>query len=164
VNINTGLVGKHLASAGIPIEVDVPRLHVHSGVIPISGQSGELVPPSNPQLLGWWKEGRRVGEAQGSAVVTGHTVSVGGGAFDHLGELVPGDHIKVRTAAGSIEYVVRQSRDVPVAKLARTAKEIFRLTGPGRLVLITCSDFNGHVYLSNSVVYAVPIKDKPRAK
>jgi LPXTG-site transpeptidase (sortase) family protein len=161
VTPNPTLLGKRLEAAGKPVEVWVPRLHVRSQVVPISGRTGELVPPSNPQELGWWQEGREAGAPQGSVVVTGHTVSTGGGAFDHLGELVPGDHIRVRTSAGSIVYVVQTSRDVPVAKLARTAKQIFRQTGDGRLVLITCSDFNGQIYLSNSVVYATPEKDLP---
>ncbi|MCX6395019.1 MAG: class F sortase [Propionibacteriales bacterium] len=156
------LLGKRLRSAGTPLEVTVPRLKVNSSVVPISGQSGSLLPPNNPQILGWWQEGSGVGSAAGSAVVTGHTVSTGGGAFDQLGKLVPGDKIKVRTAAGTIDYVVRQVRDVPVDVLARTAKEIFDQTRAGRLVLITCSDFNGTVYLSNSVVYADPVKDAPQ--
>jgi len=43
--------------------------------------------------------------------------------------------------------------------LAKHAGEIFTRSGDGHLVLITCSDFNGTVYLSNSVVYAVPVSD-----
>ena len=158
----TTLAGKRLASSGPPLEVVVPRLKVSSPVVPISGQSGELLPPSNPQLLGWWQEGSKVGTARGSAVVTGHTVNAGGGAFDHLGELVRGDRVKVRTATGTIEYVVRESRDVAVAELARTAETIFSQAVDGRLVLITCSDFDGKVYRSNAVVYAVPVKESPR--
>ncbi|MCW2857740.1 MAG: class sortase [Marmoricola sp.] len=157
------IVAQRLAAAGVPLEVSVPRLHVDSVVIPISGQSGELLPPSDPQELGWWQEGRQVGARQGSAVVTGHTVHTGGGAFDHLGELVPGDRIRVRTSAGWITYEVQKSQTVTVAQLAATADQIFQQAGPGRLVLITCSNFNGVVYLTNSVVYAVPIKDAPFA-
>ncbi|MCW2754263.1 MAG: class sortase [Marmoricola sp.] len=155
------IVAQRLAAAGVPLEVSVPRLHVDSVVVPISGQSGELLPPSDPQELGWWQEGRQVGARQGSAVVTGHTVHTGGGAFDHLGELVPGDRIRVRTSAGWITYDVEQSQTVTVAQLAATADQIFQQAGPSRLVLITCSNFNGVVYLTNSVVYAVPIKDAP---
>ncbi|RNL62390.1 class F sortase [Nocardioides marmoriginsengisoli] len=158
---NPTLLGTRLKSAGKPLELWVPRLKVRSEVVPISGQSGELLPPDDPQILGWWQEGRYAGAGHGSVVITGHTVNGGGGAFDHLGELVPGDKIRVRTEAGSIRYVVQQSRDVSVDKLARTAEEIFRQSGDGRLVLITCSDFNGEVYLSNSVVYATPVKDEP---
>ncbi|RNL77337.1 class F sortase [Nocardioides marmorisolisilvae] len=150
-----------MASAGDPLEVQVPRLKVDSQVVPISGQTGELLPPDDPQVLGWWQEGRGAGAENGSAVVTGHTVHTGGGAFDHLGELVAGDTIRVRTDAGWIGYVVQRSRVYSTATLARDAASIFTLQGPGRLVLITCSDFNGSVYLSNSVVYAVPVTDEP---
>ncbi|MCW2787312.1 MAG: class sortase [Marmoricola sp.] len=153
-----------LAAAGKPLELWVPRLGVRSPVVPISGQSGELVPPNDPQILGWWREGREAGAAQGSVVVTGHTVSTGGGAFDHLGELVARDRIRVRTAAGWITYVVEQVNDVSVAKVARTAAAIFRQTGDPRLVLITCSDFDGRVYRSSSVVYAIPVADRPAAR
>lgn len=158
---NASLLGHRLGAAGVPLEVRVPRLHVDSNVVPISGQTGELLPPNDPQVLGWWQEGRQAGAAQGSVVVTGHTVHLGGGAFDHLGELVPGDRIRVRTGSGWITYSVVLSHNVTVAQLAATADEIFRLDGPGRLVLITCSNFNGVVYLTNSVVYAVPVKDDP---
>ncbi len=153
--------GVRLASAGVPLEVDVPRLRVSSDVVPISGQTGELLPPDDPQILGWWQEGRRAGARSGSAVVTGHTVQAGGGAFDNLAELVPGDIIRVRTDAGWIRYVVSRSRIYSVEGLARNAKDIFALRGPGRLVLITCDDFNGEVYLSNAVVFAVPVADQP---
>ncbi|MFL6158325.1 MAG: sortase domain-bontaining protein, partial [Marmoricola sp.] len=155
------LAGRALASAGDPLEVQVPRLKVDSQVVPISGQTGELLPPDDPQVLGWWQEGRGVGAESGSAVVTGHTVHTGGGAFDHLGQLVAGDRIRVRTKTGWIGYVVQRSRVYSTATLARDAASIFALQGPGRLVLITCSDFNGQIYLSNSVVYAVPVLDQP---
>lgn len=164
VEVNESLAGKRLASAGAPLEVTVQRLEVNAPVLPISGQSGELFPPDDPQVLGWWQEGAVVGAATGTAIVTGHTVSGGGGAFDHLKELVAGDQLSVRTAAGTIEYIVRESQDLPVAELARKAAAIFDQTGHGRLVLITCSDFDGRVYRSNSVVYASVLKDLPRKK
>ena len=153
--------GVRLEAAGPPREVVVPRLHVDSRVLPISGQSGSLLPPSDPQLLGWWREGRPAGAEYGSAVVTGHTVHTGGGALDHLGKLVVGDVVRVRTDQGWIRYVVQRSRVYSKAELARDAKEIFRLGGAGRLVLITCDDWNGSFYESNAVVFAVPVDDQP---
>ncbi len=150
-----------LVAAGRPLEVWVPRLKVRSPVVPISGQSGTLLPPDDAQILGWWQEGRGAGAENGSAVVTGHTISTGGGAFDNLGLLVPGDRLRVRTALGWITYAVEGSRDYTVAELARNAEDIFELEGAGRLVLITCSDFNGEVYLSNAVVVATPVGDEP---
>jgi LPXTG-site transpeptidase (sortase) family protein len=155
--------GIRLRSAGKPLEVSVPRLHVDSPVVPISGQSGSLLPPSDPQQLGWWKEGKAVGSQYGTAVVTGHTVHTGGGALDHLDKLVTGDSVRVRTDAGWIKYVVQRTRIYSTEQLARDADKIFRPDGIGRLVLITCDDWNGSIYLSNAVVIATPVVDSPFA-
>ena len=153
--------GVRLQSAGRPREVRVPRLHVVSPVVPISGQSGTLVPPSDPQQLGWWREGKPVGAQYGTAVITGHTVHTGGGALDHLDKLVVGDSLRVRTDAGWIRYVVQRARIYSTDALARNAEKIFRLDGPGRLVVITCDDWNGEFYESNALVIATPVADRP---
>lgn len=155
------LTNAQLASAGRPLEVWVPRLKVRSPVVPISGQSGVLDPPADAQVLGWWQEGSGAGAENGSTVVTGHTVSTGGGAFDNLGQLSTGDRLRVRTDAGWITYAVDSTRDYSRAELAREAADIFALDGASRLVLITCSDFDGTVYLSNAVVFATPVGDEP---
>jgi LPXTG-site transpeptidase (sortase) family protein len=155
--------GVRLLAAGQPREVRVTRLHVDSEVVPISGQSGSLLPPSDPQVLGWWQEGKPVGAQYGTAVITGHTVHTGGGALDHLDKLVVGDKVRVRTDQGWIGYVVQRARIYPTAELARDADRIFRLGGTGRLVLITCDDWNGSFYESNAVVFASPVSDEPFA-
>lgn len=144
-------------AAGAPRRLVVGRLGVRSGVVPISGESGVLLPPSDAQLLGWWREGAVPGAARGTAVLTGHTVSTGGGAFDHLERLARGDTVLLRTPKGAIRYAVTSSRTYGTAALARRSAEIFRLDGPGRLVLITCSGYDGRVYRSNTVVTAVPV-------
>ena len=41
-----------------------------------------------------------------------------------------------------------------VGKLAQDAQRVFSQTGPGRLVLITCEDWNGSGYDSNAIVFA----------
>jgi LPXTG-site transpeptidase (sortase) family protein len=151
------LKGTRHPAAGVPRRLVVDRAGVRSGVVPISGESGVLLPPSDPHLLGWWREGAVPGAARGTAVLTGHTVSTGGGAFDHLGTLARGDEVVVRTGKGAIHYVVTSSRTYGTAALARQSREIFRLDGAGRLVLITCSGYDGRVYRSNTVVTAVPV-------
>ena len=153
--------GVRLASAGQPREVVVGRLHVDSRVVPISGQSGTLLPPSDPQVLGWWQEGRPVGAQDGTAVVTGHTVHTGGGALDNLDKLVVGDVVRVRTDQGWITYAVQRNRTYSKDALARDAETLFRQGGPGRLLLITCDDWNGRFYESNAVVFATPVEDRP---
>lgn len=155
------LAGVRLEAAGPPREVRIPRLGVDSEVVPISGQSGTLLPPDDPQVLGWWQEGKPVGAQYGTSVVTGHAVHTGGGALDQLGELVAGDSLRVRTDAGWVRYVVQRTRIYSKGALAEDAESIFRLGGPGRLVLISCDDWNGEIYESNAVVYATPTADLP---
>ena len=149
-----------LEAAGQPQRLFVDRLSVRSRVVPISGESGVLLPPSDAQLLGWWREGAVPGATHGAAVLVGHTVSTGGGAFDNLGRLVSGDRVLVGTTNGTIPYSVRSTRMYSTAALARHSRDIFALEGPGRLVLITCSDYNGRIYLTNTIVVATPALPK----
>lgn len=156
--------GKRLPGAGPPDQVVVPRLGVRSAVVPISGDTGVLLPPADPQLLGWWREGAVPGAARGSAVLTGHTVHTGGGAFDHLRALVAGDRVRVRTTRGTIAYAVVDVHVYTKRALARSSDQVFRLTGPGRLVLVTCSDWNGVDYDTNTVVTAQPVRSTARSR
>ena len=142
---------------GVPRAVAIPRLALDVPVIGITAPGGTLTPPSNPQMLGWWSPGARPGAARGSALITGHTVSSGGGAFNDLEQLRAGDRVSVRTSAGTVEYAVREVSIYRTASLARKAEELFSQTVPGRLVLVTCEDWNGEVYLSNVVVIAHPV-------
>jgi LPXTG-site transpeptidase (sortase) family protein len=142
---------------GVPNHVVIPRLGVRAPVIGITALGGVLTPPADPQTLGWWAPGARPGAARGSALITGHTVSSGGGALDDLEHLRAGDPVTVRTSHGSVEYVVRQVSIYRKASLARNAEKLFNQGVPGRLVLVTCEDWNGEVYLSNVVVIADPV-------
>jgi LPXTG-site transpeptidase (sortase) family protein len=139
------------------VRLVVPRLHVDAPVVPIGAPGRVLVPPGDPQVLGWWDGGAVPGAAHGGALVTGHTVHTGGGAFDDLETLRPGDPVRVRTARGTIRYAVTGVTVYRKASLARDAAKVFRQRGPGRLVLITCEDWNGTTYLSNAVVFADPV-------
>ena len=142
------------ANAGPPVRVVVPALHVDVPVVPIGAPGGVLLPPSDPQVLGWWRDGAVPGAALGGALITGHTVHTGGGALDHLQTLSRGDTVVVRTTKGPLHYVVTGVTNYRKAALARDAQRVFSQTVPGRLVLITCADWNGHLYLSNTVVFA----------
>lgn len=144
-------------SAGPPVRLLVPRLKMNAVVVPIGAPGGVLTPPSDPQTLGWWDDGAVPGAAHGGALITGHTVHTGGGAFDDLETLRTGDPVRVRTARGTIRYVVSGVTIYRKATLAQDAARVFRQSGPGRLVLITCEDWNGSTYLSNAVVFADPV-------
>ena len=120
------------------------------------GVDGVLIPPADPRTLGWWSDGALPGAVRGGALVTGHTVHTGGGQLDDLEQVRRGDQVRVRTDKGVIGYRVTQVRIYRKATLARDAQEVFSQTGPGRLVLVTCEDWDGSRYLSNVVVLADP--------
>ena len=125
-------------------------------MLPIRAPGGTLVPPSDPQELGWWAAGARPGDRRGSALVTGHTVHTGGGALDDLETLArggrgPGAH------RPRLDPVRRPRRPVyDKGSVARTPPGCSASDVPGRLVLVTCEDWDGVRYLSNVVVTAVP--------
>jgi LPXTG-site transpeptidase (sortase) family protein len=154
---HTARLSGRLPAAGVPMTIKIARLQVDTAVVPISGASGVLLPPSDPQMIGWWREGRVPGAGQGTLVLTGHTVHTGGGAFDHLGALLPGDIVRVRTAPGAVKYQVVSVVDYRKGALSRHAQDIFRRSGQSRLILITCSQWTGTKYLANTVVTAVPV-------
>ncbi|WP_238154852.1 class F sortase [Kribbella soli] len=141
---------------GDPISLSVPSLGMSARVLSIRARGGSLIPPSNPRLVGWWSDGARPGATKGSAVITGHTVHTGGGAFDDLDRLRAGDRVSVRTRHGTIEYVVTAVAIYRKKALAKQAQQIFSQGVRGRLVLVTCEDWDGTGYLSNAVVIAVP--------
>lgn len=87
-------------------------------------------------------------------MIAGHTVHAGGGAFDELELLRAGDAIEVSTSRGVLKYRVAGVSTYRKQALARNAAEVFDQSGPGRLVLVTCEDWDGRTYLSNVVVVA----------
>ncbi|HEX6248642.1 MAG TPA: class F sortase [Nocardioidaceae bacterium] len=144
------------AAAGVPRRLVVPDLGIDARVVPIGLVGATLVPPSDPQQLGWWSGSARAGVLRGGTVITGHTVHSGGGAMDDLETLRRGDPVRVRTDRGAVRYVVTGVTVYRKASLAQAAERIFGQAVPHRLVLVTCEDWNGTEYLSNAVVFADP--------
>lgn len=145
------------AEAGAPERLVVPDLAIDAPVIPVAAPDGVLTPPDDPQTVGWWADGARPGAARGSALVTGHTVHDGGGAMDDLEQLDAGDPVAMVTDRGSIDYRVERVVVLGKGELAERAQVLFDQDVPGRLVLITCEDWNGVEYLGNVVVTAAPV-------
>jgi LPXTG-site transpeptidase (sortase) family protein len=135
----------------------LPSLDVRADVSPIATENGSLTPPSDPLDVGWWTGGSRPGAGTGAAVITGHTVHTGGGAFDDLEELASGDRVLVLSDGTTVAYDVTSVEVMSRAELARERTTIFGRSGPGRLVLITCEDWDGTAYRSNVVVMARPV-------
>jgi LPXTG-site transpeptidase (sortase) family protein len=144
--------GKH--KGRLPTRLLVPVLDIDATVLPIQVTGGELVPPSDPQEVGWWSEGARTGASVGSAVLTAHTVHTGGGVFDDLKDLMKGDRVTVVSHAKKLRYVVTSVRYLDKQRLADQAAKLFDPTGPARLVLVTCDQWDGAEFNGNTIVTA----------
>jgi LPXTG-site transpeptidase (sortase) family protein len=141
-------------ATGFPNRLLVPKLGIDAPVVRAHVTDGTLWPPDDPQTLGWWAEGAAPGAVRGGALITGHSVSTGGGAFDDLETLRKGDQVGVRTGRGVIDYTVTGVTIYKKGALAEDAERVFSQEGPGRLVLITCEDYNGSYWESNAIVFA----------
>ncbi|GAA1158293.1 class F sortase [Nocardioides aquiterrae] len=141
---------------GAPERLRIPALDVDARVLPVHAPGRTLVPPSDPTKLGWWADGAEPGADRGSALVAGHTVHTGGGALDDLEHVDRGDAIVVRTDHGTIRYVVQSVHVYRKGRIAEDAEKLFSQDVPGRLVVLTCEDWDGERYLSNVVVTATP--------
>jgi LPXTG-site transpeptidase (sortase) family protein len=141
-----------------PYTLRIPRIGVDAPIVPIhSNQDRVLLPPRDPGIAGWWSDGAAPGAAHGSAVLVGHTVrNNGGGVFDHVGTLDSGDTIEVQGSNTALTYQVQSVDVLSKDQVAHDAEQIFTQTGPGRLVVITCDDWNGTTWQSNIITIAVP--------
>jgi len=145
-------------AAGAPIRLSMPTLKVTAPIVPIAMAGSTLDPPRDYREVGWWSASAKPGSAQGQTVITGHTVHTGGASMNRLGRLTSGDLVDVISRRGTMRYVVQRSQVYSKAALAKRAQALFGQDhGRGRLVLITCTDWNGHEYLSNVVVLAKPL-------
>jgi LPXTG-site transpeptidase (sortase) family protein len=141
-----------------PYTLRIPRIGVEAPVVPIeSNDDRVLLPPRDPGIAGWWRDGAAPGEPEGSAILVGHTVrNNGGGVFDEVGTLRRGDTIEVEGSQSALTYRVESVDVLSKDDVARNAEQIFTQAGPGRLVVITCDDWDGTVWQSNIITVAVP--------
>src|SRR5918996_6136606 len=139
-----------------PYALRIPRIGVEAPVVAIQANEDRVLdPPRDPGLAGWWSDGAAPGAAEGSAVVVGHTVRAGGGVFDDMSDLRGGDTIEVEGANDVLTYQVESVDVISKDVFARDAGTILAQDGPGRLVVITCDDWDGSVWQSNIVTVAV---------
>jgi hypothetical protein len=67
------------------------------------------------------------------------------------------DAIEVRGLHATLTYRVQSNNELSKEEFARNAEQIFDQTSAGRLVIITCGDFDGTVWESNVVIIAAPL-------
>ena len=78
--------------------------------------------------------------------------------MDPLRGVRRGAVVDVRTAEGTMRYLVQRKKVYDKDELAVNAVSIFgQESGRGRLVLVSCTDWDGTGYASNVVVYAVAL-------
>lgn len=144
-----------------PASLELPDQAAAARVLPsATAPTGELAVPEDPQLLGWWVGGARVGAGSGTAVIAGHVDSAeaGLGTFAALREMEVGDPITVTAADGEAARFVA----VAVTQYGKQElpRELFTRDGAPRLALITCTgDFDPQAgsYADNLVVLAEPV-------
>lgn len=152
--VGSGRRGPTVVS-GVPLSLELPRLHVSAAVSPIgTDASRTLVPPSDYTTVGWWALGAKPGAGEGTTILAGHTVHTGGGALDNLEQMQVGDRVFVDRHRQDLQYGVSSVRTFRKGTLAAKVGRIFNQAGPERLAIVTCEDWNGSVYLSNVVVIA----------
>jgi sortase (surface protein transpeptidase) len=117
--------------------------------------------PKDVGEVGWYRFGPAPGAAAGSSVLTGHVddYQQGVGVFGRLGDLNPGDVVRVSDEKGvTREFSVISKEAWPKEQVP--LDRLFDRGGTSRLVLITCGgSFNESTlgYDDNIAITAVPI-------
>lgn len=142
-----------------PVRLEIAALGVDAPVVPIQVSADAVLdPPRDAHDVGWWDGSAQPGGGQGQTVITGHTVHTGGGALDRLPEITRGARVDVVTSSGRMRYRVVRVAVLDREQVARDALTLFgQDRGAGRLVLVSCTDWNGSSYDHNVVVLAAPL-------
>ncbi|WP_216870600.1 class F sortase [Modestobacter excelsi] len=148
-----------LSPAPAPTHLDIPRIGVHTDVIPLglNPDGTVMVPPVDPHApAGWYRHLASPGEP-GPAVLLGHVDSYQGPAvFSRLSALAPGDSVSIDRADGrTVVFTVQSVQTYP--KSSFPTDLVYGPADVPVLRLITCGGSFDRVhrsYLSNVVVFA----------
>ncbi len=145
-------------AGGQPAALHLPALNVTAAVDPVDSVQGILQVPDDISRVGWWRHSVPPGSPTGSTVIDGHidSAAAGAGALFHLAELKPGEPITISTATGAVITYRVQARRVYL-KAEGLPADLFALTGPARLVIISCGgnfDATNRGYDDNIVIFA----------
>lgn len=159
-----GAIGyEQLGSPAKPTQLIVPAIGLRAPIIPIEvAPDGVLSPPVDVSEVGWWERSARPGSSSGQTLLTGHTVHTGGGVMNRLGDLRPGELVQIRTPKGTVDYRATKVFVYTRAQLAEHADQLFgQKRKHNRLVLVTCTGWNGKEYDANIIVFADPLGVRP---
>lgn len=131
----------HSVSPLNPRYIDIPKLNVHSRVLPMDvTRKNELKSPYNIHDAGWYNASSRPGE-NGAMLVDGHSgIGKTHGIFHDLMQLNPGDDIIVKRGDGqTYTYKVVRTEVLDVDKVNMGKLLVSENTAKPGLNLITCS-------------------------
>lgn len=143
-----------------PDEILVPSIKIKAPLEPIElASDGVLTPPADTDVVGWWDESAEPGSGKGQTVVTGHTVSTGGGVMNDLPKIDVGALVRIRDEGKLIDYRTTGVFKLSKEEVADAAESLFgQGSQGGRLVLVTCTDYHDGEYDSNVIVWAEPVE------
>lgn len=146
-------------SGSEPVELHIDAVDAASDLVPLGlNADGTIEVPAldEPMQAGWYRFGPTPGEL-GPAVLLGHVGARGAdGIFARLGELAPGDDVRIDRADGRTA-VFTVTRVEQTAKAEFPTGAVYGDTTDAQLRLITCGgelDRERHSYLDNIIVYA----------
>jgi LPXTG-site transpeptidase (sortase) family protein len=164
--------GGSAAGADVPVHIQIPELDIERSVIGLpqvqdtrtgawSRDVRRLWRTSRNDLVGHWGGSAYPGQ-EGNMVLVGHNYGYGhAGAFLHIGQLKPGQEVKVVTALGNLHtYEVTGVARLKYVK--RDAAELAKhtdLLAPGgkeRLTLVTCAGAGVAPFAERIYVIAEP--------
>ena len=149
-----------VAAIGSPDNLAVPSVGIDAPVVPIeTSTDGVLSPPADVDTAGWWQRSAEPGARAGQVLVTGHTVHDGPGVLNAMDRVQAGDRVRLRSGHQTAIYRATAVAVYSRAEVAELARKLFgQDRGRGRLVLVTCTDWNGEDYESNIIVFADPVR------
>lgn len=143
-----------------PVGIRIPAIDIDSAVSDVGTEDRVLQIPPQPWVVGWWRDGARPGGNHGTIVLAAHLDSreYGTGPFVRAKDLPPGATMVMLDADGQ-KHRYRVERVDTFYKAALPYEDLFRQSGPERVVLVTCGgtyDRNHGGWDSNVVVTFTP--------
>lgn len=147
-----GSAGAILAGPGIvpsvgnrtPYEILIPRAKVRAPLVGLGlAPNGALGAPDNPEVVGWWADGIRPGQA-GNLLLDGHVDYTdiygekGPGVAWLIREIAAGDVIVIQDAEARIAHIYRVTESLTLPAGDPTAVRFLRPTEEATLTFVTC--------------------------
>lgn len=122
-----------------PTSLRLPTLGLTSRIAPVGTDDRVLQIPEDPRVVGWWRDGARPGDQEGTIVLTAHLDSrkYGTGPFAQAKDLRTGDAMALQGSDGDTHRFVVTRVDT-FQKEALPYADLFRQSGPERVVFVTC--------------------------